>query len=147
MPIFNPKQERFCYIKNTPYNIFSVDNLLFLWYNLYAGSEGRIFAGNIMPDKAQTEMSVPYPAFILWRKCMIRLSDHFTYAKVLRFALPSVVMMIFTSIYSVVDGFFVSNTDIKFNKLHVMFKAFYLFVFIINKIMFGIAVCLGTYCA
>jgi len=77
-----------------------------------------------MPDKAQTEMSVPYPAFIFWRKCMIRLSDHFTYAKVLRFALPSVVMMIFTSIYSVVDGFFVSNTDIKFNKLYVIFKAF-----------------------
>lgn len=76
---------------------------------------------------------------------MIRLSDHFTYAKVLRFALPSVVMMIFTSIYSVVDGFFVSNTDIKFNKLHVIFKAFYLFVFIINKIFFGVAVCLGTY--
>jgi len=39
----------------------------------------------------------------------IRLSDHFTYRKLLRFTLPSIVMMIFTSIYSVVDGFFVSN--------------------------------------
>lgn len=39
----------------------------------------------------------------------IRLSDHFDYKKLLRFVLPSVVMMIFTSIYSVVDGFFVSN--------------------------------------
>ena len=39
----------------------------------------------------------------------IRLSDHFTYGKLLRFTLPSIVMMIFTSIYSVVDGFFVSN--------------------------------------
>lgn len=39
----------------------------------------------------------------------IQLSDHFTYRKLLRFALPSVVMMIFTSVYSVVDGFFVSN--------------------------------------
>ncbi len=39
----------------------------------------------------------------------IQLSDHFTYRKLLRFALPSVVMMIFTSIYSVVDGFYVSN--------------------------------------
>lgn len=39
----------------------------------------------------------------------IRLSDHFNYNKLLRFVLPSVVMMIFTSIYSVVDGLFVSN--------------------------------------
>lgn len=39
----------------------------------------------------------------------IQLSDHFTYRRLLRFVLPSVVMMIFTSIYSVVDGVFVSN--------------------------------------
>ncbi len=39
----------------------------------------------------------------------IHLSDHFTYRKLLRFTLPSIVMMIFTSIYGVVDGFFVSN--------------------------------------
>lgn len=39
----------------------------------------------------------------------IQLSDHFTYGKLLRFTLPSIVMMIFTSIYSVVDGIFVSN--------------------------------------
>lgn len=39
----------------------------------------------------------------------IQLSDHFTFGKLLRFTLPSVVMMVFTSIYSVVDGFFVSN--------------------------------------
>lgn len=39
----------------------------------------------------------------------IQLSDHFTYGRLLRFTLPSVAMMIFTSIYSVVDGFFVSN--------------------------------------
>lgn len=39
----------------------------------------------------------------------IRLSDHFTYKKLLRFTFPSIVMMIFTSIYGVVDGFFVSN--------------------------------------
>ena len=39
----------------------------------------------------------------------IRLSDHFTYGKLIRFVIPSVCMMIFTSIYSVVDGFFVSN--------------------------------------
>jgi len=39
----------------------------------------------------------------------IHLSEHFTYKKLLRFVLPSVLMMIFTSIYSVVDGLFVSN--------------------------------------
>ena len=39
----------------------------------------------------------------------IQLSEHFTYKKLLRFVFPSIVMMIFTSIYSVVDGLFVSN--------------------------------------
>ena len=39
----------------------------------------------------------------------IRLSDHFSYAKLLRFTLPSICMMVFTSIYGVVDGLFVSN--------------------------------------
>ena len=39
----------------------------------------------------------------------IRLSDHFTCRRLLRFTLPSIVMMIFTSIYGVVDGLFVSN--------------------------------------
>lgn len=39
----------------------------------------------------------------------IQLSDHFTYSRLIRFTLPSIGMMIFTSIYGVVDGFFVSN--------------------------------------
>ncbi len=39
----------------------------------------------------------------------IHLYEHFTYKKLLRFTLPSIVMMIFTSIYGVVDGYFVSN--------------------------------------
>ena len=43
------------------------------------------------------------------KKDMIQLSDHFTYGRLLRFAMPSVVMMVFTSIYGVVDGIFVSN--------------------------------------
>lgn len=42
-------------------------------------------------------------------KQRIQLSDHFTYGRLIRFTLPSIGMMIFTSIYSVVDGFFVSN--------------------------------------
>ena len=39
----------------------------------------------------------------------IQLSDHFNYKKMLRFTMPSITMMIFTSIYGVVDGFFISN--------------------------------------
>ena len=39
----------------------------------------------------------------------IQLSEHFTYKKLFRFTMPSIVMMIFTSVYYVVDGFFVSN--------------------------------------
>ena len=39
----------------------------------------------------------------------VNLSDHFTYQKLLNFVLPSIVMMVFTSIYGVVDGLFVSN--------------------------------------
>lgn len=39
----------------------------------------------------------------------IRLSEHFSYGKLLRFTLPSMLMMVFTSVYGVVDGYFVSN--------------------------------------
>ena len=40
---------------------------------------------------------------------LIKLSEHFTYKKLLRFTMPSIIMMIFTSVYGVVDGYFVSN--------------------------------------
>ena len=43
------------------------------------------------------------------KKNAIQLSDHFTYGRLIRFVIPSIIMMIFTSIYGVVDGFFVSN--------------------------------------
>ena len=39
----------------------------------------------------------------------IQLSEHFTYKKIIQFVLPSIVMMVFTSIYGVIDGLFVSN--------------------------------------
>ena len=39
----------------------------------------------------------------------IQLSDHFTYGRLLRFTFPAMVMMVFTSLYGVVDGLFVSN--------------------------------------
>ena len=42
-------------------------------------------------------------------KNTIQISDHFTMARILRFTFPSIVMLVFTSVYSVVDGFFVSN--------------------------------------
>ncbi len=43
------------------------------------------------------------------KQTKIQLSDKFNYNKLLRFTFPSIIMMIFTSIYGVVDGFFVSN--------------------------------------
>ena len=39
----------------------------------------------------------------------IQLSDHFSYGKLLRFTLSTILMLICTSMYSIVDGFFVSN--------------------------------------
>lgn len=39
----------------------------------------------------------------------IKISEHFTYKKLIRFTLPTILMMIFTSIYGVVDGLFISN--------------------------------------
>lgn len=39
----------------------------------------------------------------------IPLSEHFNNKKLMQFVLPSIIMMMFTSIYSVVDGFFISN--------------------------------------
>ena len=42
-------------------------------------------------------------------KTAIKISDHFTYGKLLRYTVPPIVMMIFSSVYSVVDGLFVSN--------------------------------------
>ncbi len=39
----------------------------------------------------------------------IKLSDHFGYGRLIRFVLPSVLMMLFSSMYTMVDGFFVSN--------------------------------------
>lgn len=39
----------------------------------------------------------------------IQLSDHFTYGRLLRFVMPSILMIFCTSVYTIVDGFFVSN--------------------------------------
>ena len=70
-------------------------------------------------------------------KQQIQLSDHFTYGRLIRFTLPTIGMMIFTSIYSVVDGFFVSNFAGKtpFAALNLIFP----FLMILSTIgfMFG----------
>ena len=53
----------------------------------------------------------------------IKLSDHFTWRRLLRFTAPSVVMMVVASIYSVVDGLFVSNLvgDLALSAVNIMF--------------------------
>ena len=53
----------------------------------------------------------------------IKLSEHFDYKKLLRFVFPSVVMLVFTSIYGIVDGFFVSNYvgELQFAALNLIF--------------------------
>ena len=79
----------------------------------------------------------------------IQLSDHFTYGRLLRFTLPSIGMMIFTSIYSVVDGFFISNFAGKtpFAAVNIIFPL--LMILSTMGFMFGtggsaiVAICLG----
>ena len=67
----------------------------------------------------------------------IQLSDHFNYKRLLAFTLPSIAMMVFTSVYGIVDGFFVSNYagDIPFKALNLIFP----FLMILGTVgfMFG----------
>ena len=53
----------------------------------------------------------------------IRLSDHFSYKRLLRFTFPSIIMMVISSIYSVVDGLFVSNLvgDLALSAVNIVF--------------------------
>ena len=71
----------------------------------------------------------------------IQLSDHFTYKKLLKFCLSPILMMIFTSIYSVVDGLFVSNFagDVPFKAVNLVMP----YVMMVSTVgfMFG---CGGT---
>lgn len=67
----------------------------------------------------------------------IQLSDHFTYKKLLRFTIPSIAMMIFTSIYGVVDGFFVSNFVGKVEFTAVNFIMPFLMILSTVGFMFG----------
>ncbi len=67
----------------------------------------------------------------------IQLSEHFNYRKLLRFTLPSIIMMLFTSIYGVVDGFFVSNIVGKTPFAAVNFIMPLLMVVAVPGFMFG----------
>ena len=58
----------------------------------------------------------------------ILISDKFTFGKLIRYAVPSVIMLIFTSLYGVVDGLFVSNVagDAAFTAVNLFLPVFYL---------------------
>lgn len=71
-------------------------------------------------------------------KEQIQLSDHFGYTRLIRFVTPSVVMMIFTSIYGVIDGLFISNFVGK-----IPFAAINL-VYPIAMVIGGVGFMLGT---
>lgn len=66
----------------------------------------------------------------------IKLSDHFTYRKLIKFCIPPIIMMVFTSIYSIVDGFFVSNFagQVSFNAVNLIFP----FIMILGGVGFMI---------
>ena len=67
----------------------------------------------------------------------IQLSDHFGYRRLIRFTIPSILMMIFTSIYGVVDGFFVSNFVGKTSFAAVNFIMPFLMITGVMGFMFG----------
>lgn len=73
------------------------------------------------------------------RKQKIQLSDHFGYGRLIRFTIPSILMMIFTSIYGVVDGFFVSNYVGKTSFAAVNFIMPFLMIVGAMGFMFGAA--------
>lgn len=72
------------------------------------------------------------------KKSEIQLSDHFNYGRLIRFVIPSVLMMIFISIYGVIDGLFVSNFvgKIPFAAINIVFP--------LNMILGGFGFMLGT---
>lgn len=67
----------------------------------------------------------------------IQLSEHFGYKKIIRFTIPSILMMIVTSIYGVVDGFFISNFVSKISFAAVNFIMPFLMVVGTLGFMFG----------
>lgn len=81
-------------------------------------SLGNKNVSSFKQDKSSNESKIgeKYGILLMPRTCRggdmaksIAISDHFTYSKLIRYCLPSVTMMVFTSLYTIVDGFFVSN--------------------------------------
>ena len=70
-------------------------------------------------------------------KNTIKLSDHFTYKKLIRFTVPSIIMMICTSLYGVIDGLFVSNYIGKTSLAAINFIMPVLYIFALFGYMFG----------
>ena len=64
----------------------------------------------------------------------IKLSEHFTYKKLIRFTLPSVFMMMFMSVYGIVDGLFVSNLagEVAFKAINIVMP----FIMIVTTVGF-----------
>ena len=52
----------------------------------------------------------------------MQLSGHFGFRRLLKYTVPSIIMMIFTSVYGVVDGFFVSNKELRAKTLFEPFN-------------------------
>lgn len=67
----------------------------------------------------------------------VRLSDHFTYKRLLNFTISPILMMVFTALYNVVDGFFISNYGGKLDFAGVNFIMPYLFALSAVGIMMG----------
>lgn len=67
----------------------------------------------------------------------VRLSDHFTYKRLIKFTISPIIMMLFTALYSVVDGFFISNYGGKLDFAGVNFIMPYLFALSAVGVMMG----------
>ena len=67
----------------------------------------------------------------------IQLSDHFGYKRLIRFTVPSILMVIVTSVYGVIDGFFISNFVGKTPFAAVNFIMPFLMILGILGFMFG----------
>ena len=67
----------------------------------------------------------------------VRLSDHFTYKRLIKFTISPIIMMVFTALYNVVDGFFISNYGGKLDFAGVNFIMPYLFALSAVGVMMG----------
>ena len=100
------------------------------------------FCGLLTKNRGKLEKGrffLPIPQSIIWEEHSYTMdfSQHFTYHKLLRYAVSPIVMMVFASIYSVVDGLFLSNFVGKEAFAAVNFILPYLMLFSSIGFMFG----------